>query len=71
MISHQFQPVIPAQAGIQWSAALDTGVRRCDEQKLTIFAVINGQLKIVADQVAGHDQPSSSARHSGASRNPV
>jgi hypothetical protein len=23
--------VIPAQAGIQWAADLDTGLRRCDE----------------------------------------
>jgi len=51
MISHQVQPVIPANAGIQWSAALDTGFRRCDDRKSTIFAVINGQMKIVANQV--------------------
>jgi hypothetical protein len=51
MISHQVQPVIPAKAGIQWSAALDTGFRRCDERKLAICAEIDGQLKIVANQV--------------------
>jgi hypothetical protein len=50
MISHQVQPVIPAKAGIQWSAALDTGFRRCDERKLTIFTEINGQVRIVANQ---------------------
>jgi len=33
MISHQVQLVIPAKAGIQWGAALDTGFRRCDEEK--------------------------------------
>jgi hypothetical protein len=30
MISHKVELVIPANAGIQWSAALDTGFRRCD-----------------------------------------
>jgi hypothetical protein len=34
MISHQVQFVIPAQAGIQCSAVLDTGFRRCDEEKV-------------------------------------
>jgi hypothetical protein len=50
MIGDQVQPVIPAKAGIQWSAALDTGFRRCDERKLAMFAVVSGQLKIVANQ---------------------
>jgi hypothetical protein len=33
LISHEVQPVIPAQAGIQSVAALDTGLRRCDGLK--------------------------------------
>jgi hypothetical protein len=58
MISHRVQPVpgsspgqaIPAKAGIRWSAALDAGFRRCDGEKLSICAEINGQLKIMANQ---------------------
>ena len=50
MISHQVQLVIPAKAGIQWSAVLDTGFRRCDEEDWAICAQINGRLNFVANQ---------------------
>jgi hypothetical protein len=59
-MSHQVQLAIPAQAGIQRSAALDTGVRRCDEEKCAACAPIHGRLNIVANQVG----PSSGC-HSG------
>jgi hypothetical protein len=53
MISHQVQLVIPAYAGIQWSAALDTGLRWCDEGKRAICAQSNCRLNIMANQEHG------------------
>jgi hypothetical protein len=51
MISHKGQFVIPAKAGIQCSAALGNGFRRCDEEERAICAHIFGWLNITANQV--------------------
>jgi hypothetical protein len=50
MTRNRFLLVIPAKAGIQRSAALDIGFRRCDEETLPICVQINGRLNIAANQ---------------------
>ena len=46
--SHQVQLVIPANAGIQWNAALGTGFRRCDGGMWALCTQIKGRLNIMA-----------------------